>query len=305
MGTLSTFLKNARYDLIDYGTGLEFDDAELIVYLNRMIGVMDSTLASLRSEFVHATETELDFTASIDYLDITNLNNGYWDSIRSIWFDSDIELEKIPLDVMYYKRKWYSGDADPYYWCIEGQHVLFETTVNADTDVIIHYNKKHRPLLESYSQTVTANASTDRLTPASAHSFITGDGPFQISNSGGALPTGLSASTNYWIIYEADIGSASFQVATSKTNAIKGTAVDITATGSGTHTWAFTNSTDMMPYNGKFDEMLREMLVMHAKAKKEGQIGSPEQIYQEVFRKRMMEETIRRGFVPNTYSIDF
>jgi hypothetical protein len=306
MGTVSSLLTSARYDLHDFGTGLEYDDAELIVYLNRMISSLDSTLTSLRSELVHGTETEIDVTASQNYVDLTLMNNGQWDSLRSIWYDSDEQLERISLDQMYYKRKWYSGDADPFFWALEGQHIIFETTANADTDFIIHYNKKSRPRLESYSQTVTATAATDILTPATTpHTFVTGDGPFQISNSGGALPTGLSASTDYWIIYEADTGNSSFQLATSKTNAIVGTEVDITGTGSGTHTLAFTGSTDMMPYDGNFDELLREMMVMVAKARKTGSAGQVDMIYEQVFRKRAMEETIRKGFVPKSYWLGF
>ena len=37
MATLAAFLEGVRYDLTDYETGLEFDDRELINYLNRMI----------------------------------------------------------------------------------------------------------------------------------------------------------------------------------------------------------------------------------------------------------------------------
>jgi len=61
----------------------------------------------------------------------------------------------------------------------------------------------------------------------------------------------------------------------------------------------------MMPYNGLYDHLFREMLVMHAKAKKEGDIGTPENVYSEIFRKRAWETTIRRNFIPKGYSIDF
>ena len=68
---------------------------------------------------------------------------------------------------------------------------------------------------------------------------------------------------------------------------------------------AFANSTDMMPYDGRYDQLFREMLVMHAKAKKEGNVGQPEGIYHEIFRRRAWEETLRRNFVPKPYRIDF
>lgn len=72
------------------------------------------------------------------------------------------------------------------------------------------------------------------LIAKTAHGMSTGDGPFRVSNSGGALPTGLAVDTNYWIIATTADG---FKLASSKANALAATAVDITAAaGGGTHT---------------------------------------------------------------------
>lgn len=66
------------------------------------------------------------------------------------------------------------------------------------------------------------------------HGFTTGEGPVRLSNAGGALPTGLSTGTNYWIIR---VDDDNFKFAASRADAIAGTAVDITAAaGGGTHT---------------------------------------------------------------------
>lgn len=74
--------------------------------------------------------------------------------------------------------------------------------------------------------------ATDVITHA-AHGMSTGD-LFQLSNSGGALPVPLAASTNYYCI---STGVNTFKVATSIVNAQSGTAIDITsAAGGGTHT---------------------------------------------------------------------
>jgi len=306
MGTVAALIDNARYDLQDYETGVEFDDVELLVYINRLIEVIDSTLISLRSELVFGYETELDTVTSQKYMDLTNMNNGQWDSLRAFWIGDD-QLYHISLDNMYYKRYWYSGDAQPLYYATSGFQLLFETGADdAHTDVTIHYNKKHRPRLSSYSQAVTATAATDILTPATTpHTFVTGDGPFQFTNSGGALPTGISASTNYWLVYEPDIGSASFQLATSKVNAIERSLVDISTTGSGTHTMAFTSDTDMMPYDGRFDDQIRDMLSIHARSRKAGQIAQPEQLFKTIFNRRAVQETIRKNTIPKRYSIDY
>lgn len=80
--------------------------------------------------------------------------------------------------------------------------------------------------------TFTADSTTDHLT-ATAHGLNTGDGPVQVSNSGGALPAGLAAATNYWVI---KIDANTFELATSLSNALAGTQIDITSNGTGTQT---------------------------------------------------------------------
>jgi len=65
-----------------------------------------------------------------------------------------------------------------------------------------------------------------------AHGFTTGR-VGQVSNPG-ALPTGLSASTDYFVIY---VSSDTIKLATSLANAQAGTAINITAQGSGTNTF--------------------------------------------------------------------
>lgn len=79
--------------------------------------------------------------------------------------------------------------------------------------------------------TVTDVANNIITLPSNADNF-TGTA-VNVSNSGGALPAGLAAATNYFLIR---LTSTTFKLATSITNANAGTAVDITGTGTGTHT---------------------------------------------------------------------
>lgn len=78
--------------------------------------------------------------------------------------------------------------------------------------------------------TVDSTANTIVLT---AHGMATGDGPFYVSNSGGALPAPLAANTSYWVI---KVDANTIQLATSKANALASTAIDLTTTGTGTQT---------------------------------------------------------------------
>lgn len=80
--------------------------------------------------------------------------------------------------------------------------------------------------------TLASGAAGDTVS-ATAHGFITGQGPFVLANSGGALPTGLSASLLYYVI---KIDANTFQLATSRKAAIAGSYVTFTTNGTGTNT---------------------------------------------------------------------
>lgn len=65
-----------------------------------------------------------------------------------------------------------------------------------------------------------------------SHAYKHGDGPLVIA-SATTLPAGLSATVQYWAIY---INANTIKFATSRANALAGTAVAFTDAGTGTHT---------------------------------------------------------------------
>jgi hypothetical protein len=81
------------------------------------------------------------------------------------------------------------------------------------------------------SLTFTADAGTDVLTIAAGHDYGDGD-MIWVSNSGGGLPGGLSASTVYYVI---PVSGTEIKLANSLQNALAGTAINITSAGTGTH----------------------------------------------------------------------
>lgn len=302
MATLASFLEATRYDLADFEEGVEFEDRELINYINRMVKLIDSTLLISRSNLLHGTETNIDTVASQSYVDLTNMNNGYWDSVREVWIGSD-RLEHISVPFMYYKRKFRTDDAEPQFFAIEGNRILFETGADAaHTDFVIHYNKKTRPRQEDWTDTFTADAANNDIQVSTgSHEFTTGDGIFTLTTSAADLPSGLSTGTNYWCHYMPD-NPADFNLSTSLNNALDGTVVNISDAGTGTHTITLT---EYMPYDGRYDDFLREMLVVHASAKKKGTVARSDAMFQNIFRKKLFEEEVRRGFQEPQYYIDF
>lgn len=73
-----------------------------------------------------------------------------------------------------------------------------------------------------------------------AHGLLTGDGPLRMTNSGGALPAGYAAATDYYVIRT---GDDALQLAASRALAYAGTAVAISGDGTGTHTLSDTADT--------------------------------------------------------------
>lgn len=79
--------------------------------------------------------------------------------------------------------------------------------------------------------TFAADASTDTLTHTNINLLPLST--VQVSNSGGALPVGLVAATNYFVIRLTD---TTCKLATTYANAAAGISIDITDAGTGTHT---------------------------------------------------------------------
>ena len=79
--------------------------------------------------------------------------------------------------------------------------------------------------------TFTANTTTEELTLSSARDWVTGTPvTFTTTNT---LPAPLAISTTYYLIF---VDSLTYKLATSWANAKAGTEIDITTTGTGTHT---------------------------------------------------------------------
>lgn len=86
--------------------------------------------------------------------------------------------------------------------------------------------------------TFTADTSTDQITLGAGGTAVNWEYTVVQFTTTGTLPAGLSLSTNYYLRY---ISVGVYKVATTLANAIAATYVNITDTGSGTHTATSTN----------------------------------------------------------------
>jgi hypothetical protein len=86
--------------------------------------------------------------------------------------------------------------------------------------------------------------STPTIFAATGHGFLTGDGPVELTNSGGALPTGLATATPYYIV---TVDANHFSLATSLANALAASPVVISVTSAGTGTSSVNEDTTLRP----------------------------------------------------------
>lgn len=93
------------------------------------------------------------------------------------------------------------------------------------------YEARSSATATAFSETFTANDTTDLLTVA--RDYTTGE-MVRLTTTG-TLPAGLSIATNYYVIR---VSATTIRLATTAQNAYNGTYIDITDTGTGTHTAA-------------------------------------------------------------------
>jgi hypothetical protein len=138
MATAATIIDNARYDLRDYGTGVNVGDTELLAYLNRVVELVSQQLASVKSDLVFAVEEDTDTV--LGTASIAAPTDAH--SIIEVWIGED-RLTQVSPNELYYKRKFRSGNAKPQYWALVGANIQFQQGADAaHTDVVIHYNQK-------------------------------------------------------------------------------------------------------------------------------------------------------------------
>lgn len=99
-------------------------------------------------------------------------------------------------------------------------------------NVVAYWEQREVMAVAASNLTFTADSSTDGAT-SSAHGMTNGDGPYQTSNSGGALPGNLTPGTNYWVNV---VDANTYRFSTSRANALANTYIDLSSNGTGTQT---------------------------------------------------------------------
>jgi hypothetical protein len=154
MALASAIITSARYDLRDTGS-TEYANAELLDYLNRAQVQLYSVLQSLKSDWVHASDTSTTLLEDGNSVAVPT----DFSFARSIWIGDDL-LTKKDVDFIYYRRKYITGTAQPVFFSTEGQTFIFEYTADQDYDLTIYYNKNGTDL--ELADTVPFNGQFDQ-----------------------------------------------------------------------------------------------------------------------------------------------
>lgn len=93
----------------------------------------------------------------------------------------------------------------------------------------------------SENATITATSASPGVITYTAHGLVPGASG-QFSNSGGALPTGISAATTYYVCKDANYVVNTFDISLTWSNGACGSLINTSSTGSGTNTFT-TNTT--------------------------------------------------------------
>jgi hypothetical protein len=97
----------------------------------------------------------------------------------------------------------------------------------------------------SENATITATSASPGVITYTAHGLVPGASG-QFSNSGGALPAGISAATTYYVCKDANFTANTFDISLTWSNGACGALVNTSSTGSGTNTFT-TNTTVQNP----------------------------------------------------------
>lgn len=139
MGTVATFLSDCRYDLRDF-SGQDFDDNQLISYLNRAIHNLDTELIRLKSDLTFNSGTVTLSAAA----NSASVPTGC-DSIRACFYSQD-EIIYMPAQLLYTRRIYVTASGQPDYYCHVAESIQFDRTADDDYSITVQYDKRSTAL---------------------------------------------------------------------------------------------------------------------------------------------------------------
>lgn len=209
--------------------GVAIEYVELTILAGANVSVASG--AMLVAEEVHDTYPEESNAVTLtNATEIVNYTaHGFYTGDGPIRLTGTLPAE-LSLTTEYYAIRVASGTfklATSHALALAGTAVGFSSD---GADVIVHWVTGIKST-STESNGVSITALEEWFTFAAPHSIATGT-RVQVANSGGSLPTGLVADTDYYAIADA---TTTIAFATTAENAAAGTRINLTAAGTGTN----------------------------------------------------------------------
>jgi hypothetical protein len=266
MTTVATVLNGARYDLRNYGD-MDWDEDLMIHNLNRVINILDQKLVQFNSD----QTLNIAYTTPTVGYDYVSAPTGCLE-VREVWINQH-RKQNVDQQELRYRQQ-------------------FRRTVKGNGDTI-NQNEYHKTVART-----TTDLSALTSTGATANSA----GTYWYSDLGsGTLGTGdivIKLDTSiptYWSWIQTKI---EFETAFSS-------AGDEVVIHYDKGTTAFTANTDTMPYNGQYDDAVREILVAMCIHKKYKQDSPTDTVYMDLFDQLVFNDMVNRKFWRKQYRLDF
>jgi len=235
----STEVRIKCRDIITYGRLLDSDEYAGIFEL-------DFNSAGIYSDFADVNASEIGITLKNGYiykLEGSDTNYASFQIVASGNIENYITFNNVRMKINTALSIMDTAEYPKGYLVLTMNNCLVEMT---EGDRFLEMDESHDTLLiandtfsnktgendeDSTTSNFTANDSTDIITYGAAFNPITGC-RVRVSTSV-TLPGGLSADTDYWLIR---LSNTTGKLATSYDNALSGSAINISSTGTGTHT---------------------------------------------------------------------
>ncbi|ACL06230.1 hypothetical protein Dalk_4552 [Desulfatibacillum aliphaticivorans] len=133
--TASQIIDSALRDLPG-GISQDWQDYQLLDYLNRAVRVLDSALASLGSDWV---EADADITLSEDGTTASVPTRCM--VVKEVWNSANRLTKKTPDFIRQRQRLNGTSTGSPYYWAHAGTNLIFDRTADQDYTLKAHYKQ--------------------------------------------------------------------------------------------------------------------------------------------------------------------
>lgn len=279
MGTVQDVIDSARYDLDDFGAQA-FDDTQLLNYFNRMVRMTDDLMIKLDSDYTLKSITATLATGNNRMDAPSELDKARW-----VYHQTEPWVKE-ELDKVMYRYQLNKGTFLTSAVTGISANVITDSTLANETDQYADkYLKFSSGTLLDLSYKIVSNTATTFTLDTDVEALGAAVGDIYTIPSQGKPKYWAHQSKYIFFNQDADVDYYLTFYYHKKTG-----------------TLTLTSDT---PYNGDFDEFLREALISMARKAREKSIVPTDQQFYTMFKNMVERSVVGRGLHRKPYYIDY